>query len=76
LKKQIDAELSSLQQIDSSYLLSPTEIRHVIYLIHELTIQSIQLELFHDELQLLVAPQSPTPWYSTLIFLLLPCHYN
>lgn len=69
LKKQIDAELSSLQQIDSSYLLSPTEIRHVIYLIHELTIQSIQLELFHDELQLLVAPQSPTPCIAALVII-------
>lgn len=69
LKKQIDAELSSLQQIDSSYLLSPTEIRHVIYLIHELTIQSIQLELFHDELQLLVAPQNPTPCIAALVII-------
>lgn len=69
LKKQIDAELSSLQQIDSSYLLSPTEIRHVIYLIHELTIQSIQLELFHDELQLLVHQQSPTPCIAALVII-------
>lgn len=69
LKKQIDAELTSLQQIDSSYLLSPTEIRHVIYLIHELTIQSIQLELFHDELQLLVAPQNPTPCIAALVII-------
>lgn len=74
LKKQIDAELTSLQQIDSSYLLSPTEIRHVIYLIHELTIQSIQLELFHDELQLLVNPQSPTPWYAIFLSSFLLSH--
>lgn len=69
LKKQIDAELSSLQQIDSSYLLSPTEIRHVVYLMHELTIQSIQLELFHDELQLLVHPQNPTPCIAALVII-------
>jgi hypothetical protein len=69
LKKQIDAELSSLQQIDSSYLLSPTEIRHVIYLIHELTIQSIQLELFHDELQLLVNPKNPAPCIAALVII-------
>jgi hypothetical protein len=69
LKKQIDAELASLAQIDCSYLLSPTEIRHVVYLVHELTIQSIQLELFHDELQLLIHPQNPTPCIAALVII-------
>lgn len=64
LKKQIDAELSSLQNIDCTQLLGPIEIRHMVYLLHELTIQSIQLELFHDELQLLLHPQNPAPWYA------------
>eukprot|EP01133_Synstelium_polycarpum_P010914 gene10914-12719_t len=67
LKKQIDAELTSLQQIDQTFVLSPTEIRNVVFLLHELTIQSIQLELYHEELQLLVRPQNPPPTIAALV---------
>eukprot|EP01112_Ceratiomyxa_fruticulosa_P000033 TRINITY_DN0_c7_g1_i1.p1 TRINITY_DN0_c7_g1~~TRINITY_DN0_c7_g1_i1.p1 ORF type:complete len:749 (-),score=149.09 TRINITY_DN0_c7_g1_i1:247-2493(-) len=69
LKQQIDAELASLQQIDATFMLSPTEIRQVTYLIHELTVQSIQLELFHDELQLLVHPQPTPPCIAALVIM-------
>ncbi|KAF2072882.1 hypothetical protein CYY_005806 [Polysphondylium violaceum] len=67
LKKQIDAEITSLQQIDQTFVLSPPEIRNVIFLLHELTIQSIQLELYHEELQLLVRPQNPPPTIAALV---------
>ncbi|KYQ91411.1 transcriptional repressor [Tieghemostelium lacteum] len=67
LKKQIDAEITSLQQIDQTFVLSPPEIRNVIFLLHELTIQSIQLELYHEELQLLVRPQTPPPTIAALV---------
>lgn len=43
LKKQLDAELKALQDLESTIILSPQELRKSFYLIQSIEAQSMQL---------------------------------
>lgn len=57
LKAQLDQEIKALQQLHHSVLLSPADISRYTYLMSELRVQMHQLELYHQELQMLTQPQ-------------------
>jgi hypothetical protein len=56
LKNQITEELRTLQALFQQIILPPAEIHKLIYLLQDLKLQQIQLELFQQELQRLVLP--------------------
>lgn len=60
MKAQIAEELKTLQALFQQVILPPSEIHKLIYLLQDLKLQQIQLELFQQELQrLTLAPQHP-----------------
>lgn len=60
LRNQITEELRMLQALFQQVILPPAEIHKLIYLLQDLKLQQIQLELFQQELQrLTLAPQHP-----------------
>ena len=55
LKKNLDAEIKALNDVIQNTILQPHEVRKAFHLHQELLIQSMQLELYHQELgQLLI----------------------
>lgn len=63
LKRQLDAELKALVDLERTVLLAPHEIRKVFYLQQQLVLQIMQLELYHQELtQLLSQSNMPARW--------------
>lgn len=64
LKKQIDFAVQNLNNLQQTTILAPHDIRKSFYLQQELQVQSMQLELYHQELQqLLLQPGMPARWY-------------
>lgn len=61
MKKQLDAELKTLCDMENQIILSPPEIQKLTQVKQKLITQTMQLELYHQELQGLLAQQSGGP---------------
>lgn len=58
MKMQIAEELKTLQSLFQQVILPPSEIHKLIYLLQDLKLQQIQVELYQQELQRLTLPPS------------------
>ncbi len=71
LKGQLDAGFLQLNNLEKSHILSPVDIHRTFYLLQDLQLQVMQLELYHQELdQLNNEPGSPLRWFSLLLVLI------
>jgi hypothetical protein len=67
LKNQLDAELKALQELENTVILSPQELRKSFYLAQSIEAQSMQLEIYHQELQQLVLQPGQPPRYFAVL---------
>lgn len=66
LRAQIEGELASLEQLQSTHVMSPLELAQCDYLTAELHVQHVQVQLFLQELRQLgehaQGGPAPDPW--------------
>eukprot|EP01117_Protostelium_nocturnum_P010857 TRINITY_DN3916_c0_g1_i3.p1 TRINITY_DN3916_c0_g1~~TRINITY_DN3916_c0_g1_i3.p1 ORF type:complete len:582 (+),score=189.80 TRINITY_DN3916_c0_g1_i3:195-1940(+) len=72
LKSRIDQQLQTLAQLGRTYIFAPHEIHKAFYLHQDLQTQSMQLELYHQELLQLTAPSNPPRCYIALVIIQQP----
>jgi len=62
LNQQIELELKEVQTLHRSVILDPPALHQLRMLLQRLKIQQQKIELFRQELQLVLNPRSPPPW--------------
>lgn len=66
LNQQIELELKELQGLHRSVILDPPALHQLRMLLQRLKIQQQKIELFRQELLLVLTPRLPSPWYATI----------
>lgn len=68
LNQQIELELKEVQTLHRSVILDPPALHQLRMLLQRLKIQQQKIELFRQELQLVLNPRSPPPWSVSFLF--------
>ncbi|PRP75084.1 hypothetical protein PROFUN_03920 [Planoprotostelium fungivorum] len=72
LKRNIDQQLQMLAHLGRSNIFAPNEVNKAFYLHQDLQTQSMQLELYHQELMSLKVPSNPPRCYIALVIIQQP----
>jgi len=72
LKRAIDQQLQTLAHLGRTHIFAPNEVHKAFYLHQDLQTQSMQLELYHQELMALKQPSNPPRCYIALVIIQQP----
>lgn len=67
MNQQIDLELKEVQSLHRSVILDPLALHQLRMLLQRLKIQQQKIELYRQELQLVLTPRSPPPCIAALV---------
>jgi len=67
MNQQIELELKEVQSLHRSVILDPSSLHQLRMLLQRLKIQQQKIELYRQELQLVLTPRSPSPCIAALV---------